>query len=76
MQRTKVGQVYSSWEKIKSDNPQDSMLGPIFFNIDLFDLLFITKSFDIVSFADDNTPHMPVNHITNLVEDLEGSIFK
>ena len=51
----------------------------LFFNIDLCDLFFIMKDVEIVSFADDNTPYMSANNITNLVDDLEDSthsIFK
>ena len=45
----------------------------LFFNIDLCDLFFIMKDVEIVSFADDNTPYMSANNITNLVDDLEDS---
>ena len=52
-QRTKIGQEYSSWNEIKFGVPQGSIIGQIFFNIDLCDL-FIMKDVDIASFADDN----------------------
>ena len=73
MERSKVGQVHSSWKEIKYGIPQGSILSPLFFNIDLCDLFFIMKEVDIVSSADDNTPFMSANNITNLIEDLEDS---
>ena len=78
-QRTKIGQEYSSWNEIKFGVPQGSILGPIFFSIDLCDLFFIMKDVDIASFADDNTTYLSANDNTSLVKTLEDSacsIFK
>ena len=78
-QRSKIGQEYSSWNEIKFGVPQGSILGPIFFKIDLCDLFFIMKDVDIASFVDDNTPYLSANDNTSLVKTLEDSacsIFK
>ena len=53
-QRTKIGNEYSSWKEIISSVPQGSVLGPLFFNIHLYDPFFIIEKFDIANFADDN----------------------
>ena len=53
-QRTKIGNEYSSWKEIISSVPQGSVLGPLFFNIHLYDPFFFIEKFDIANFADDN----------------------
>ena len=64
---------------MKYGHPEASKLGAIFFKINLFDLFFIMKNVDVVSFADDNTPYMLASNFTNPAENLEDSaclIFK
>ena len=53
-QRTKVGSAYRKWSKIRCGIPQESILGPLFFNIFINDIFMITEHSDICSFADDN----------------------
>ena len=63
-------------KKIKHSITQGSILGPIFFNINLCGLFLIVKNVDIVSFADDSILDMLAN-IINVVEKLgySGSSF-
>ena len=70
-QRTKIGQVYSSWDKITSGVPQGSILGPLIFNIDLIDIFYILSNYDIASYADDNMPYVTCETMESLIESLE-----
>ena len=52
-QRTKVNHAYSSRHEILFGFPQDSILGPILFNIFLSDLFLVISNTDFSSYADD-----------------------
>ena len=65
-QKAKFGQEYSSWKEIKYVIPQCFIIGPLSFNIDLYDLFFIMKDVNIVIFADVKIPYMAADNITNL----------
>ena len=56
-QRVKVGSEFSDWQEIKSGVPQGSVLGPLFFNIFVTDLLLEVKESEIRNFADDTIHH-------------------
>ena len=56
-QRTRLNLAYISWEKKLLRVPQRSFLGPLLFNIFLYDLFFIMDGIDFASYADDNTPY-------------------
>ena len=51
-----------------------STLAPLLFKIFLIDLFFIIENFDIVSYADDNTPCL--NNIDEVVKSLEEASTK
>ena len=68
--RTKIGQVYSTWDEIKSGVPQGSILEPLIFNIDLCDMFFNLKNHEIASYADDNTPYVTCDTIESMIGSL------
>ena len=72
-QRTKINQVYTSWEEILFGVPQGSILGPILFNVFLSDLFLVVQNIDFVSYADDNTIYDAGDNIDEVIFSLQGS---
>ena len=67
-QRTKVDSFYSSWEAILSRVTQGSILGPLLFNIFMCDMFLILKSTYFTGYADDNTPFVVRDNITDVIK--------
>ena len=57
MQRVKIGDTYSDWMSVKRGVPQGSVLGPMFFNMFLNDLIFHIKAVKLNTYADDCQLH-------------------
>ena len=70
-QRAKVDSFYSSWEAILSGVPQDSILGPLLFNIFICDMFLILEGTYFTGYADDNTPFVVRDNIKNVIKALE-----
>ena len=54
-QRVKLNETVSSQRDIENGVPQESILGPLFFNIHLHDLFYFLEDLDIASDEDDTT---------------------
>ena len=51
----KIGNIRSSWKETNKGVPQDSILGPLIFNIFMNDLFYFVKHANLFNYADDNS---------------------
>ena len=56
-QRTKLNSSHSDWYDIIRGVPHGSILGPLIFNLFIYDLFFFLERTNISNFADGNTIH-------------------
>ena len=70
-QRVKINKTYSSWSEVLFGVPQESIIGPLLFNISLCDLFLFVPDIGIANYADDNTPHATNKHLESVLKDLE-----
>ena len=54
-QRVKINGSFSTYKQLSLGVPQGSVLGPLFFNIFINDLLLSIQDSDICNYADDTT---------------------
>ena len=71
IQRTKIGECFSTWKDIIFGVPQGSTLGALIFNIYLNDFVLFTLNFDVANYAEDNSPYEYGNSIDEVIEKLE-----
>ena len=63
--------LHSSREAVLSGVPQGSILGPFLFNIFMCDMFLILKATYFTGYADDNTPLVVRDNISDVIKALE-----
>ena len=54
--------------------PQDSVLGPLLFNIYLNDMFYVIEGTKICNFADDTTPHSSCQNLKDAMTNVDCAI--
>ena len=54
--KVKINKTFSNWKNILHGVPLGSILGPLIYNVRLYDLLLLKSNIGLVSYEDDNTP--------------------
>ena len=70
-QRTKINSSFRTWSELLQGVPQGSVFGPIFFNIYLNDLFYLTEMTQVCNFADDTTFYICDKDLSTLINRLE-----
>ena len=73
-QKTKVGSSSSDLLDILYGVPQGSILGPLLFNINLYDLFLCQHSSEFSNFADDTNPYECGKNHDEVINKLEDTI--
>ena len=70
-QRLKINSSFSSYLGIFQEVPDESVLGPLLFNLFLCNLFLFVEEADIISYTDDNTPYVCSKNVDVTLEKLE-----
>ena len=71
-QRIKITNSFSRRSNIEYVVPQGSVLGPLFFNIDLTALFYECEGSNIANYADDTTPYACGKNIRFVISELQS----
>ena len=70
-QRVKINSSFSSYLDIFQGVSRGSIIGPLLFNLFLYDLFLFIEEADIMSYADDNIPYMSSENVGVTPEQLK-----
>ena len=71
-QRVTINGSFSTYKQLSLGVPQGSVLGPLFFNIYINDLLLSIQDTDICNYADDTTIYVCDSNLDNVIARLEN----
>ena len=69
--RTKVNNSFSNFIDLLLDVRQGSILGPLWFNIYIWDLFFFVEEDNFTSYADDTTAYSNGKNVVTVLENTE-----
>ena len=70
--RVEINGSFSAYKQLSLGVPQGPVLGPLFFNIFINDLLLSIQNADICNYADDTTVYACDNNLDNVIARLEN----
>ena len=69
--RTKINSSYSAFAEILFGVPQGAILGPLLFNIYIYDLFIENSDTDIANYTDDSTPYACSSDLNSVIFKLQ-----